>query len=116
MQYGIFLWDAVRGDFGTSIKFAVPARSLVSERVGATVELAGAAFLLAVVLGVGLGVLAAAFRGTPIDRGASLLGLVGQAMPGFWVGIMLILVFAVKLRSAARLRSRRALPPRVLRR
>ena len=98
VQYAIFLEHAVRGDFGTSIKFAVPARQLVTERVGATVELAGTAFLFAIVVGVGLGVLAAAFRGTVIDRLASVLGLVGQAMPGFWVGIMLILLFAVKLR------------------
>lgn len=100
VQYGIFLKSAVQGDFGTSLKVGVPATQLVRERVGATAQLAGAAFLLSLVVGVTLGVLAATFRGTFVDRGASILGLVGQAMPGFWVGIMLILVFAVKLRWA----------------
>ncbi len=98
VQYAIFLGHAFRGDFGTSIKFDVPATHLVKERVGATVELAGTAFLLSLVVGVLLGTVAAAFRGTLVDRAASLLGLVGQAMPGFWVGIMLLLIFAVKLR------------------
>ncbi len=98
VQYGIFLEHAIRGDFGRSIKVGVPAAQLVRERVGATAELAGAAFVLSLLVGVTLGVVAAAFRGTLVDRAASILGLVGQAMPGFWVGIMLILVFAVRLR------------------
>lgn len=97
VQYAIFLEHAVKGDFGTSIKFEVPATQLLKSRVGATVELALAALVLALVVGVGLGVLAAAFHGTVIDRVATLVGLIGQAMPGFWVGIMLILIFGVRL-------------------
>ena len=97
VQYAIFLEHAVKGDFGTSIKFEVPATQLLKERVGATVELALAALALALVVGVGLGVIAAAFHGTVIDRAATLVGLIGQAMPGFWVGIMLILIFGVRL-------------------
>ncbi len=97
VQYAIFIEHAVQGDFGKSIKYDVPATQLLKERVGATVELALAALLLALVVGIGLGVIAAAFHGTPIDRAATFVGLIGQAMPGFWVGIMLILIFGVRL-------------------
>lgn len=96
-QFAIYVRDAAQGDFGTSIKFGIPAFELVTSRIGPTFELAVPAFLVSLVIGVGLGVIAAVRRGTAIDRSVSALALLGQAMPGFWVAIMLILVFSLKL-------------------
>lgn len=97
VQFATWLGRAVRGDLGESIKYHAPALDLVMSRLPATVTLALAGFALALVVGVTLGIVAARHRGTPIDVGATLFGLVGQAMPGFWVGIMLQLVCAVQL-------------------
>lgn len=96
-QYINYLGHLARGDFGTSIKYGVPALDLVLSRLPNSILLALAGFTLAVLLGVPLGIQAALRRGTPADYGATAFALVGQAMPGFWVGTMLQLVFAVSL-------------------
>jgi len=98
VQFATYLKNAVQGDFGTSIKYGVPALDLVLSRLPATILLSLTGFALALVVGVPLGILAARRRGGPADHFASLFSLVGQAMPGFWVAIMLQLVFAVTLR------------------
>jgi peptide/nickel transport system permease protein len=96
-QYVSFLWSAVRGDFGESFRHQQPAFGLVLERLPATLELAFAALLLAVVVALPLGILAALHRGRLLDVVAMGLAVVGQATPYFWMGIMLILVVSVEL-------------------
>lgn len=95
VQYLQFLSRAVRGDFGDSLRHSRPAFEVVSERVLATVQLGTVAFLLSIVVGVPLGVLSATKRGTLVDAGAMLLALLGQSVPSFWLGIMLIMIFGV---------------------
>ena len=96
-QYVAFLRDAVRGDFGESIRHQQPAFGLVLERLPATLELAFAALVLAVVVALPLGIVAALYRGRVVDVVAMGFAVVGQATPYFWRGIMLILVVSVEL-------------------
>lgn len=98
VQYGKFLVNAVQGDFGQSVRFQAAAMQLVLERLPATIELAMAALLLAVVVGVPLGTLSALRHGRPSDYAATTLLTLGQAAPSFWIGILLILGFGVNLR------------------
>lgn len=98
VQYWTFLVNAVQGDFGDSVRFQAPALDLVLDRLPATIELAVAALALAVLIGVPLGTLAALRHGRPSDHVASTLLTLGQASPSFWIGILLILAFGVKLR------------------
>ncbi len=97
LQYVGFLGAAVTGDFGTSFRHQQPALPLVLERLPATLELAGAALLLAVGLALPLGILAAIHRGRVLDVAAMAFAVVGQATPYFWMGIMLILIVSVEL-------------------
>jgi peptide/nickel transport system permease protein len=97
IQFGRFAAGALRGDFGTSIRQDEPALGLVLERLPATLELTFAAMGIAVLVAVPAGIVSAARRGTLLDQGAMLIALVGQSVPNFWLGIMLILVFAVGL-------------------
>jgi peptide/nickel transport system permease protein len=98
VQYIDFLSKAVRGDFGSSYRHNQPALGLVLERVPATLELSGSALLLALVVSVPLGILAAIKRGSVFDQASLVLSVVGQAFPVFWLGIVLIIVFAENLR------------------
>jgi ABC-type dipeptide/oligopeptide/nickel transport system permease component len=98
VQYGDFLGRAVRGDFGASLRSQLPALPLVLERMPATLELAVAAMVLSLAVSLPLGVAAATHRRTLIDVGSMLAGLLGQSTPGFWLGLVLILVFGVELR------------------
>ena len=97
VQYLKFLASAVTGDFGTSLRHQQPAFELVIERLPATLELAFAALLLSVVVALPLGIVAAIYRGRLADMLAMGFAVVGQATPYFWMGIMLILIFAVEL-------------------
>lgn len=97
VQYGIWLSKAVRGDFGESVQQRKPALDVVIERVPATLELGAGAFIFAMVTGIPLGVLSAVRRGSIIDYVARTFALVGQALPVFWLGLLLILFFAVRL-------------------
>ena len=96
-QYLTFLGGALRGDFGQSFQFMRPALSVVLERMPATMALAGSALLVGVVLGAVAGSMAALFRGTIVEGVVMLLALLGQATPVFWLGLLLILLFAVDL-------------------
>jgi peptide/nickel transport system permease protein len=96
-QYLGFLGSAVTGDFGVSFRHQQPALPLVLERLPATLELAGASLLLAVIVAMPLGILAALYRGRALDMGAMAFAVVGQATPYFWMGIMLILIVSVEL-------------------
>ncbi|MGI5840178.1 MAG: ABC transporter permease [bacterium] len=96
-QYFRFLKNAVRGDFGLSLRHNQPALHLVLERLPATIELTAAAMLIALVVAIPTGVVAATRRYSAADYIGTVAGLWGQSMPVFWLGIMLILLFAVKL-------------------
>jgi ABC-type dipeptide/oligopeptide/nickel transport system permease component len=98
VQYGDFTWKALHGDFGYSLIRHRPAFAVIIDRMPATIRLASFAFLLSVVISVPLGVLSAVRAGSWVDRGASLLALTGQSVPSFWLAILLILVFGVKLK------------------
>lgn len=98
MQYLTFVGHALEGNFGNSFRFRQPALGLVLDRLPATAELAGASMLLAIVLGVPTGVLASVRPGRLSDSVVRWFATVGQATPTFWMGLMLILLFAVRLR------------------
>lgn len=98
IQYWRFISKAAQGDFGTSIRFHAPAMRLVLDRMPATVELATAALALALLIGIPLGVAAALRERRPLDYSVTSLLTLGQSMPSFWLGILLILYFGVRLR------------------
>jgi len=95
VQYWRFLKRAVHGDFGISLRHGQQSLPLIAARLPATLQLTVTAMLLAIVLAVPLGVLAATHRGGPIDFLAMGVALVGQSVPNFWLAIMMILLFAV---------------------
>jgi ABC-type dipeptide/oligopeptide/nickel transport system permease component len=95
MQYWRFLKRAVHGDFGVSLRHGQSSLPLIVARLPATLQLTVTALLLAILLAVPLGVLAATRRGGPIDLLAMGVALVGQSVPNFWLAIMMILLFAV---------------------
>src|SRR5712691_3401557 len=97
-QYGRFLTHAVRGDFGLSIRAQQPALSYVLARLPATLQLSAGAFAFAVLTGIPLGMLAAMKRLSLWDHGSMFVALLGQSMPVYWLGLMLIVIFAVHLR------------------
>ncbi|HMR34048.1 MAG TPA: ABC transporter permease [Geminicoccaceae bacterium] len=96
-RFLLFLGDAVRGDFGTSFTHRRPVADVILERVPATIELTLASMLVAIAVGVPLGVLAAVRRDSWLDRAATAGALLGVSLPGFWFGILLILLFSVTL-------------------
>lgn len=98
VRYGRFVAQVVRFDFGTSIQLREDAVALVAQRLPATLSLAGLAVLLAVGLGLPLGVLAATRRNTAVDSLVTAVAVTGQSTPVFWLAIMGILLFAVRLR------------------
>ena len=97
-QYFIFLRGAVQGDFGLSIRDRRPTRDLLLERLPATLKLAAAGMVLAIVIGVPLGILSAVKRDSIFDKGGKLFAVLGMAAPQFWVAIMLILLFGAILK------------------
>ncbi len=98
IRYVEWLGRVVRGDFGESYYFQLPASEVIGERLPVTMTLGGLALGFAVVLAIPLGVLAAVRPNTWLDRLALTLSVVGQAMPSFWFSLMLILLFGVALR------------------
>jgi peptide/nickel transport system permease protein len=97
VQYVYWLGHAVQGDFGRSTVSRVPAGQEIALRLPATLRLAGLSMLVSMVLGVSLGVLAAVRHNTWLDRVSMVLALLGVCTPTFWLGLMLILVFSVRL-------------------
>jgi peptide/nickel transport system permease protein len=97
VQYAIWLGNVVHGDFGQSLRNRIPVSELLASKLPVTLELAGCSMLIALLLGIPAGVLSATRKGTPIDAAANLLALSGLSVPHFWLGIMLILLFAVRL-------------------
>jgi peptide/nickel transport system permease protein len=97
VQYGQYLFDLIRGDMGYSYIKGQAVTTMVFSKLPATVELAVAATVVALVLSIPLGVLSATRRNQPVDYGATLFSLFGISTPNFWLGIMMILVLAVEL-------------------
>jgi peptide/nickel transport system permease protein len=98
VQYWRFLKNALQGDFGRSIKGQVPVLDLIKDRFPNSIKLGLVSLLITVVLAFPLGVIAAVKKGTAVDTLANLIAVLGQSLPQFWVGIVLIQVFAVYLR------------------
>lgn len=97
-QYLTFLGNALQGNFGTSLKWpGENAMGFVLDRLPATLQLGGLAILISVVIALPLGIAAAVYKDSAIDRGAQIFALLGQSMPNFWLGIVLIWVFSVWL-------------------
>lgn len=97
VQYFRFLGNAIQGDFGDSLRFKQPALELVFDRLPNTLSLAGLALFIAATLGILLGVIASQKRGSLLDLMITSLSVLGQSMPSFWIGIMFIMLFSVKL-------------------
>lgn len=97
-QYLSYVGDLVRGDFGQSLSYRQPAMDIVLEALPATMELAIFSMLIAIVLAIPLGILAAINRGTAWDGSITTFAMFGQSIPNFWMGIMMILFFGLYLR------------------
>ncbi|MGH2436349.1 MAG: ABC transporter permease [bacterium] len=97
VQLAFYLARIVQGDFGTSVTLHAPVLQLIASTLPATLELATASVLLAIGLGIPMGLLAARHRGRPADTATMLVAQLGVSMPVFWLGVLLILLFAVKL-------------------
>jgi peptide/nickel transport system permease protein len=97
VQYAIWIGNALRGDFGESLRNKIPVAELLAAKLPVTAELAVCSMLIALALGIPAGIVSAARKGTPLDVTANLLALSGLSVPHFWLGIMLILLFAVRL-------------------
>lgn len=96
-QYATFVSRAVRGDFGRSLRLRIPVTDALAEQLPATLELTFAALLVSVVIGLGLGVVAAVRQGSWVDTLAMVVSLVGVSMPIFWSGLLLIFLFSLRL-------------------
>ena len=97
VQLGVFLSGALRGDLGTSIRYRQPAVEVFFERLPNTLTLVPLALAASVIIAIPLGLLAAVYRGTVIDRITGTIAVLGIATPSFWLGVVLIYVFSVKL-------------------
>jgi peptide/nickel transport system permease protein len=97
VQYWWFITRALHGDFGQSVRFRRPALDLILERYGATLELGGLAVLIVIVVALPVGVYSAVRRGSKLDYVARAFAALGQAVPPFWLGLLLVLVFGVLL-------------------
>lgn len=97
VQFGRFFTGAIQGDFGNSLHFKTPAMPLVIERLPATVQLATVGLLMALVVAIPLGLVGGFNPGSFIDSFGRLWALLGQSIPNFWLGLMMIIFFGVKL-------------------
>lgn len=98
VQYLSYIWNALQGDFGNSLSYRQPAMDVVLESMPATIELTFFSLVLAIGLSIPLGIYAALNRGKPVDGGIMTFAMLGQSIPNFWMGIMMILFFGLYLR------------------
>jgi len=96
-QYGRFVFNALHGDLGTSIRSKRPVRNEIGENLGSTMQLASVALLIAAGLGIPLGIIAALKQHSWLDIGPMLFALSGVSMPSFWLGLLLIFLFSLHL-------------------
>lgn len=97
VQYARFVGHALTGDLGTSARTGLPVTGAIADALPITLELAALSLLLAIVLGIGAGVIAATRRGRPEEWLANVLALLGLSVPTFWLGMVLVLAFAIAL-------------------
>ncbi|HET6519045.1 MAG TPA: ABC transporter permease, partial [Geminicoccaceae bacterium] len=97
VQYAYWLGSVLRGDLGTSIRARLPIGEMIVDKLPITIQLGVMSMLVAVCIGIPAGIVSAVRRGTAWDYGANVVALSGLSIPNFWLGIMLILVFAVQL-------------------
>jgi len=97
VRYGYWLEGLVHGDLGESVRIQRPVTNLILEKLPVTLELAGIAMAFALVIGITAGIVSAVYKNTWIDYAANVFALWGLSTPNFWLGILLILLFAVKL-------------------
>ncbi len=97
VQYGDFMLGMVKGDLGRSLYFREPVVDVILRRYPATMQLAFCSMLVAVIIGILVGMLSAVKRGSLLDRIATFLAFLGISLPNFWLGPMLIIVFSIKL-------------------
>jgi peptide/nickel transport system permease protein len=99
IQFGVYVSEIAQGDFGTSFRYSKPITELLVERLPTTLELAFAALLIAVVVGIPLGVISAVRHNTWVDVSTMMWANIGVSMPVFWLGLMLAYVFALTLKG-----------------
>lgn len=97
IQFGYYLRDILSGDFGRSLQFSAPAMSIVLDRLAMTLQLVACALVVATVVGIGGGLISAVYKDRFADFAISSLAVAGQSMPSFWLGILLVQVFALQL-------------------
>jgi peptide/nickel transport system permease protein len=97
LQYLNWVGNVLTGDFGASLRTEQPVTTLLASKLPVTIELAVLALLIALLIGIPTGIISAVRKGTAIDYGANVVALSGISIPHFWLGILLIMVFAVKL-------------------
>jgi len=98
VQYWIFVSNAIQGDFGHSIKGQIPVGDVIKERLPYSLRLGAASLVITVIIALPLGVLAAVHKDSMLDTMAKIIAVLGQSLPMFWIGIVLIQIFAVYLR------------------
>ena len=96
-QFILYVWDLVRGDLGNSIQYRRPVTHILGDHWGATFQLTMASMAVAIVVGVGAGTLSAICRHTWVDHGAQIFAILGVSFPSFWVGLILVWIFAIVL-------------------
>ncbi|HEX8592577.1 MAG TPA: ABC transporter permease [Pseudomonas sp.] len=97
LQYLHWVGNVLTGDFGTSLRTEQPVTTLLASKLPVTLELAVFALLIALLIGIPTGIISAVRKGTAVDYGANIVALSGISIPHFWLGILLIMIFAVKL-------------------
>ncbi|QBC30790.1 MULTISPECIES: ABC transporter permease [Pandoraea] len=95
-QYALWIGDVLRGDLGNSLRTGEPVTTLIAQKLPVTLQLAMFGLLIAIGIGIPLGILSAANRGKAIDYGANVLALSGMSIPNFWLGILLIFLVSVR--------------------
>ena len=98
IQYLSFLWNMAQGDFGNSLSYRQPAMEIVLGALPATIELTLFSMVVAIALAIPFGIFAALRRGTALDGGIMTVAMLGQSIPNFWLGIMMILFFGLYLK------------------
>jgi peptide/nickel transport system permease protein len=98
VQYARFIKNALRGDLGRSLRFNEPALDMVLERLPATLQLSLFSMLLATLIAIPLGTFAALKRNSAVDYSASVVAVIGQSIPNYWLGFLLVIIFAVELK------------------
>ena len=97
VQFAIFVRDAFKGDFGTSLRYSQPAMQLALKRLPATLELAAWSFAIGLIFGIMLGITSATKPGSVRERAGTTFAMLGLSVPGFWLAIILMLLFSVTL-------------------